>query len=323
MLERERLIISRLTGNLSGEEQERFQDLMVTDASFKAEYEKYLQVWDASEVVQSSTDKEFDSKLAWDDFEDLKSPVKKKTRIIKPEFIKTFYRVAAVVLLVLSSVLIYNQFNVEGFEAGVVFTNDKQNTVQGLKDGSMVYLSDHSSLEIDKSFNRDDRKMRLDGKAFFVVKPDKDRVFEVVTNHLTATVKGTTFLIRTDDHSASVGVNTGIVEVHVGNQTVLLHAGDQLDFSYNKGGVVSRSKFDSGEVNDLKELVMDYYDTPLKVILDNIKSNLDLEIKAPENLENQRFTVELSGVSNDQIVETIAFITRTTASQDGEIYVLK
>ena len=117
--------------------------------------------------------------------------------------------------------------------------------VQGLSDGSHVYLDNQSLLNIDKHFNRSSRKVRLNGKAFFVVKPDKDRVFEVVTNHLTATVKGTTFLVRTDDHSSSVGVNTGIVEVHVGNQTVTLTAGDQIDFTADNGGVVTRSLSDA------------------------------------------------------------------------------
>ena len=164
--------------------------------------------------------------------------------------------------------------------------------------------------------------MRLNGKAFFVVKPDKDRVFEVVTNHLTATVKGTTFLVRTDDHSASVGVNTGIVEVHVGNQTVTLTAGEQFDFTADNGGMVSRSKLDDSALKSFKHQVLDYYDTPLKVILSDLKESTGLEVIAPKSIENEKFTMELAGSSIDEIIQTIELVTNLKASKEGQTYTL-
>lgn len=322
-MKNEHLIVGYLTGSLSTTETKQFNDLLVSDSVFKEEFQRYQEIWLSSEQVSYPKISEFNVEANWSEFTKLTETRTNKTKIIKPNFYRAFYRVAAVVLLVISSLFVYKQFDTQGFESGIVYTNQNQTTMQGLDDGSLVYLSDHSKLNVDEQFNREDRKLRLDGKAFFVVKPDIDRVFEVVTDHLTATVKGTTFLVRTDDHSTSVGVNTGIVEVHVGNQTVTLMAGEQLDFSYINGGVVSRSNFKSSEVNAMKMQTSDYYDTPLKVILEELKRYKGIHIKAPKSIENQRFTLQLSKLPNEQIVHTIETLTHTKATQEGEIYILK
>lgn len=312
-----------MTGSLSDSERKQCDALLKEDAAFKAELEAYQAVWLAADTAKFPGLDRFNAQESWTSFEQMTSDTRPKTVVLRPNYYRAFYRVAAVVLLIVSSLFVYQQFGTQGFEAGITYTNEAEKTVQGLEDGSYVYLSDNSSLEMDQQFNQDDRKLRLDGKAFFVVKPDKDRTFEVVTDHLTATVKGTTFLVRTDDHSATVGVNTGIVEVHVGNQTVTLFAGDQLDFSYNDGGVVSRSNFDPNDLSALKSQVTDYYDTPLKVILEDLRKAKNLHIQAPKDVENQRYTLELSGIPTNQIVETIEVVTNTTASLVGDIYVLK
>ena len=319
----EDLIVRYLVGSLSSEEQASFDALYASSEDFRTEVASYQMVWEASADVDFTSSLTFNAEANWKQFEEKAMPSVSQTKIFKPNFHRAFYRVAAVVLLIVSSLFVYQQFGTQNFEEGIVYTNQTKSSVQGLEDGSYVYLADNSNLKMDKRFNRRSRKLRLDGKAFFVVKPDKDRVFEVATDHLTATVKGTTFLVRTDDHSTSVGVNSGIVEVHVGNQTVTLKAGDQLDFSYNMGGVVSRSQFKQSDLNTLKSSVTDYYDTPLKVILDGLKTNRNLSIKTTKDIENQRYTLELSQSSDAQILETIAAVTQTTVVQNGDFYELK
>jgi ferric-dicitrate binding protein FerR (iron transport regulator) len=322
-LSNEDLIVRYIVGSLSNEEQASFDALMLADEAFRNEVEAYRQVWEASADVDFTSSLTFNADANWKQFTKETAMPAKSIKIFKPNFHRAFYRVAAVVLLIVSSLFVYQQFGTQNFEDGIVYTNQTKSSVQGLEDGSYVYLADNSNLKMDKRFNRRSRKLRLDGKAFFVVKPDKDRVFEVATDHLTATVKGTTFLVRTDDHSTSVGVNTGIVEVHVGNQTVTLTAGDQLDFSYNMGGVVSRSIFKKDDLNSLKSSVTDYYDTPLKVILSGLQMNRNLSIKVSESIENQRYTLELSNSSDEQILQTLAAVTQTKLVKNGDFYELK
>ena len=319
-MKHEQLIYGYLMQSLTSEEEETFVALMADDKSFAQAYEQAQQVWDASSQATFPSGVSFDAAKGWDAIAQTNQPV--AIQPLKRNYFKSFYRVAAVVLLVLSSLFVVNKFKGDSFSPGLVFETQTNSMVQGLSDGSHVYLDNQSLLNIDKHFNRSSRKMRLNGKAFFVVKPDKDRVFEVVTKHLTATVKGTTFLIRTDDHCSSVGVNTGIVEVHVGNQTVTLTAGDLIDFTAENGGVVTRSLLDSENPKSFKQKVLNYYDTPLKVILEDLKESTGLVVKAPKSIENQRFTMELSSASTKEIIETIELVTNRKAVKKGQSYTL-
>ncbi len=318
-MNKEHLIYGHLFKSLTLEEEQIFANLLKNDESFKREVAQISELWSASENIPFEDT--YNVGEAWNSFEE-KINNKQNKKIIHPNHWKLLYRVAAVVLLVLSSLFVFNQFNEDSFTAGLVYESSENQQVCGLIDGSHVYLDNQSKLKIDKQFNASDRKMRLDGKAFFVVKPDKDRAFEVATNHLTATVKGTTFLVRTDDHSSTVGVKTGIVEVHVGNQTVLLTAGDQLDFSDGNGGVVSRSNLDDSSITVLQKNALDYYDTPLNVILSDLKNSLGLEVLAPKSIENERFTMQLSNASKDEIIKTIETITHRKAILKNNTYTL-
>jgi len=319
-MKHEQLIYGYLMQSLTSEEEETFVALMADDKSFAQAYEHAQQVWDASSQATFPSGVSFDAAKGWDAIAQTNQPV--AIQPLKRNYFKSFYRVAAVVLLVLSATFIVKTISQDDFVSGEIVETFDNSKIYGLTDGSHVYIDNQSKLNIDKQFNRSSRKVRLNGKAFFVVKPDKDRVFEVVTNHLTATVKGTTFLIRTDDHSSSVGVNTGIVEVHVGNQTVTLTAGDQIDFTAENGGVVTRSLLDSENLKSFKQKVLNYYDTPLKVILEDLKESTGLVVKAPKSIENQRFTMELSSASTKEIIETIELVTNRKAVKKGQSYTL-
>lgn len=305
--------------SLTSEQEDEFVRLLAEDKGFAKAYERMLSIWDATSHANYTTSERFNPAEHWDAMESqMTEPT--PVRRMKPHYFRTFYRVAAVVLLVLSTLFVVNTFKGDSFSPGMVYETETNARIHGLSDGSHVYLDNQSLLNIDKHFNRSSRKMRLNGKAFFVVKPDKDRVFEVVTNHLTATVKGTTFLVRTDDHSSSVGVNTGIVEVHVGNQTVTLKAGDQLDFTVDNGGVVKRSQLDVLALKQFKNGTLDYYDTPLKVIVADLKESTGVDIVIPESIENERFTMELGGASVEEIIRTIELTTNLKATKDGQTY---
>lgn len=315
------LIYRHLLGSLSPEETIHVEELLKSDTAFQQEYQEYKDLFEASSAIKFEDKSPFDTHAAWSKFETAiseKAPQKSSPR----KLWTSLYRVAAVVLLSLSFYVFINKWNSNSFTPGLVYESTKKQTVQGLVDGSQIYLGTSTDLVLDQAFNQEDRKMRLNGKAFFVVKPDKNRVFEVVTNHLTATVKGTTFLIRTDDHSTSVGVNTGIVEVRVGNQTVTLVAGEQLDFTTDNGGMVSRSMFNETALKEFQSNAMDFYDTPLSVILQRLKESKGINIVAPKDWAEEKYTMELSNATVDQIIQTIELTTGHKVVKNEDFYSL-
>lgn len=320
-MNKETLIARYLDGSITDEEHKVFDNLMATDSEFAVEFANYQKIWEISSALNVD-DSEFNVTASWNQWMDKDTKDVVKPMYTRPWF-QSFARVAAVVVIALSSYFVFHKYTSDSFNLGLVHETKQDNQVVGLSDGSHVYLDDVSELVIDRSFNEESRTMRLNnGKGFFVVKPDKDKAFEVVTDHLTAIVKGTTFLVRTDDHSASVGVNTGVVEVHVGNQTVTLRAGDQIDFDASNGGVVTRSVFKKEAFETLQSESFKYHDTPLKVVLNDLLAVKGLKIIVSESLESQRFTLALNQSSSDDIVNTIAIAAGMQYKKEANAYIL-
>ncbi|MCR9249599.1 MAG: FecR domain-containing protein [bacterium] len=68
-----------------------------------------------------------------------------------------------------------------------------------LPDGTTVYLNNNSSLSYSEDFNSIDRKLKLNGEAYFEVFRDESKPFIVESGNSTTTVLGTSFNIRNRD----------------------------------------------------------------------------------------------------------------------------
>lgn len=96
-----------------------------------------------------------------------------------------------------------------------VETGSKQVKVVQLPDHTMVWLNANSKLEISLDYNRDNRKVRLEGEAFFEVEDDAIRPFLVVADGVAVNVLGTSFNIQSYKglQAIKVTVATGRVSV--------------------------------------------------------------------------------------------------------------
>jgi len=65
-----------------------------------------------------------------------------------------------------------------------------------LPDGSKVLLNAKSSIKLDKDFNKTNRKILLEGEAFFDVKHNKEKAFKVFTADFQINVLGTAFNVK-------------------------------------------------------------------------------------------------------------------------------
>lgn len=77
-----------------------------------------------------------------------------------------------------------------------------------LKDGTVVWLNSSSTLSFPEEFAKEERKVELDGEAYFEVAKDADRPFRISVKGATIEVLGTSFNVNayTDE------VNTSLVE---------------------------------------------------------------------------------------------------------------
>lgn len=98
-----------------------------------------------------------------------------------------------------------------------------------LPDGSKVFLNALSSLKYPLSFSKKERKVELNGEAYFEVFHNEKSPFKVWTKGQTVEVLGTHFNISAyaDDKLVKTTLLTGSVKVAAGNNALILKPGEQ------------------------------------------------------------------------------------------------
>lgn len=111
-----------------------------------------------------------------------------------------------------------------------------------LPDGTKVWLNSASSIEYVTSFFSRERRVKMDGEAYFEVGHDKRAPFIVSTNGLDIKVLGTRFNIRNDDneHRITTVLLEGAVKAYAsGNEqaAVRLRPSQQLVYDTRTGSM--------------------------------------------------------------------------------------
>ena len=100
-----------------------------------------------------------------------------------------------------------------------------------MPDGSDIWLTPGSTLCYDETFPTDERRVHLDGEAYFDVEHDAKHPFDVVTPNLRVRVLGTVFSVRSlrGDHMAETTLAEGAVSLQRadGSNLIRLHPGQR------------------------------------------------------------------------------------------------
>ncbi|NHE59392.1 FecR family protein [Cyclobacterium plantarum] len=111
-------------------------------------------------------------------------------------------------------------------------------TIIHLSDGSKVYLNAESKIRYPENF-KSDRRIFLDGEAFFEVAEDSLHPFAVVAGDLTTTALGTSFNIKSfpEESQVSLVLVTGKVKAEVSNTEApaFLKPGQGISLSKGSG----------------------------------------------------------------------------------------
>lgn len=171
-----------------------------------------------------------------------------------------------------------------------------QRAQMDLPDGSVVWLNSQTTLTYDEDFGKKDRKVTLDGEAYFEVAHNKEIPFYVQTENIKVQVTGTKF-----DVCSYKGSNSFIARLIEGSINLLTNSAkeEKTITRLTKGKYFSmeNGKYRTGEMssnNALAWMQGIYYfdDVPFKELLDKIALyyNYKITVKNPKILENYRCT---------------------------------
>ena len=281
-----------------------------------AYYNEFKKIWDTSRQLAAASS--VDENKAWDKFSKrIREPrVPAKTRAMNTGWMKI---AASIIVLLAIGAIVYWQMSepVKDMvvQAEKVVVNDT------LADGSVVTINTGSTIYYPSRFTGNTRRVKLSGEAFFAVTPDRNKPFIISSNGVQVTVVGTAFNVKSTDDYTDVIVESGIVRVTKGDQTIELHANEKVHI------VTKDSSFTKEAVQDhlynyyrTKQFVCD--DTPLWKLVEVVNEAYDAQIVfGDERLKDLKLNATFNNESLDQVLDVIrlTFNIRVTKDEDSII----
>jgi ferric-dicitrate binding protein FerR (iron transport regulator) len=244
--------------------------------------------WEGYEIPEGLPEKDLTGV-----FNSLKTKIINKRSLpgIKQRALNIYFRVAAILLLPL---LIYSVYSIVG---GL---NGRQDVMQwveivspygarthfNLPDGTKVSLNSGTKLKYNSDFNRE-RKLKVEGEAYFDVYHDKSSPFVVLTDVLSVKVLGTKFSIASfpDESSIEVVLEEGKVQLAgIGNSFLEILKPDER-FIYDKLNQKRNiENVDARHLTSWKDDILMFRAQPLSEVLKELGRwyNVKFEILDPE-----------------------------------------
>ncbi len=218
----------------------------------------------------------------------------KKTKSISIQ--KVVLRIAAVVILSFGIT-----FAVKNFANFTEYALNGSTTEFLLPDNSTVLLNSGSEIEYKKWNWNNERKLTLDGEAYFKVA--KGKKFEVATALGKVTVLGTQFNVKNRNNRLDVTCFEGKVQVNYQNTQLLLTKG--MTVSFEDGQQVVADQTVQTEPDWLSKQVA-FTAAQLPAILEEMMRQYNIDIQMKGKATPQRFTGTIPMNNLDVALEIVA-----------------
>jgi ferric-dicitrate binding protein FerR (iron transport regulator) len=254
-----------LANDLTEEEKRRFEA--------SAEYQDYLQIIESVDLMEAPS---FDKKSVLSSIQEKQQSETSKVRTLRTSWL---YSAAAVVLLFIGFSYFY-------FTADTTFeTGYGEQITVNLPDGSEVMLNAKSTISFNEGSWDDDRKVALEGEAYFKVK--KGEKFTVQSASGEVEVLGTQFNVLAAAEAFEVKCHEGKVQVTTNSQeTALLLQGNA--FSSIEGKIttwdfnIKDATWREGESN--------FREMPLKQVITALENQYNVQFVSQNIDPSLRFT---------------------------------
>lgn len=312
------LVYRNLKGELSASEFDHFNRLTATDnslAEMRLDIEDTWDVTGTEEVIVSEIDTN-------DLFEQIKNSKKSndKTSSIagKPnsgpkviKFKNWVSSIAAILLLAVASVWLMRG-DMKVYDKAGVYT---------LADNTIVTLRKGSTLKVRK-FDESQRKVNLQGEAFFQVAKDEKLPFVVISKHIKIKVLGTSFLVKELGDETYIDLVEGKIST-LNTLTLdekIMTAGMKVKHTKD-GQILPLNNFDN--LSAWKDGIFQFESSTLGAVLEELSIIYNAKIDTRDQLIlDCNFSGTLAGESLEELLSRIAKMYQIEVKQDGSNWML-
>ncbi len=279
------LIAKVLTDEATAEEQATLRQQLAESPDLQQYFEQMQRLWVASETATEQLDVNTDK--AWAQVQSrIHEPRKQLT--ISWLNTKNIYRMAAAItLLAVASFFIFQKKTPLSIPDAEVIVEARDTVLEKtLTDNSMITLNKKSTLTT--VFTNKERRVRLEGEAFFEIAHDTVKPFFIDVQNLEIRVVGTAFNVdeRAEKGKIIVSVTDGTVLLNGAKRSITLQKGQEAKYN------VATGDFETAANRSLnfmayktKELI--YEQQPLSKVVSDINENYGVSVEIiSEDIKN-------------------------------------
>lgn len=264
----------------------------MTDEELKSlqqspDYNTYLRIKEYSSQLETPT---FDEEKIYKNI--IKNP-KNETKIVSVTK-NWIFRAAAIFIIGFGISLLYQNYN--------LVTQTAANGIKVdflLPDNSQVTLNSGSKIDFKKWNWDNNRKIKLDGEAYFRVA--KGKKFEVQTNLGTVTVLGTHFDVKARENNFFVSCYQGRVKVNYKTTEIILTHGQSVIFDNGK-----QTNYNSENTQpEWIDNTIAFHRENLPNIIAEIQRQYNIFIEINANYSNELFTGKIPNNNIDVALQII------------------
>jgi ferric-dicitrate binding protein FerR (iron transport regulator) len=199
-----------------------------------------------------------------------------------------------------------------------------------LPDGTNIALNKNSNITYPEQFTKNERRVKLEGEAFFKVEHDKEKPFIIETGDAYIQVLGTSFNVKAyENNELEVIVTEGLVKIYtVDSETmdtsaILLKAGQKGRIRGNE----QKPIYVSDNIPDAifwMNYTLIFNDTDLKKVFNLIENYYNVEIKVNnDKIYDCRLSTTFTNNSINDIIEVIAATFEFEFTKENNTYTIK
>jgi ferric-dicitrate binding protein FerR (iron transport regulator) len=237
----------------------------------------------------------------------LRNKTKKETKVRTLNF-KTFYKVAAVLAILLTSSYFLFFNNTTSFETQIA-----QTKTFNLPDNSEVTLNAASKITFNEKKWKEKRDLSLQGEAYFKVQ--KGQTFSVNTSDGVVQVLGTHFNVKQRDKYFEVHCYEGLVSVTYKNETVKLPPGKTFRVINNQ--IQNVEDYEATNPSWIQQ-ESTFNGIPLDQVIAELERQYDIKIKVKGVDTSKLFTGSFTHTNKEIALQAVTIPLQLSYKSEGK-----
>lgn len=197
-----------------------------------------------------------------------------------------------------------------------------------LPDNTKVMLNSGAKLMLSDDFNETERRVDLDGEAFFDVARNPEKLFIVCCRDNEYIVRGTSFNVSSyvNDRFSIVTLHTGRLEARVHDDVIMLKPGDELRIDRNMNQITKQTVDISNSAKWRDGGQLSFSSLPLKYVANQVSHKYNVKINVHSSIEDIVYDGSLDRESLQDALRLISMTSPVELSVTefkGEYYISK